>query len=277
VPLRAPAVADRARRGWSGRHHLPATLKLNPNLAHGGSLGSSFATGIVGNDLVCQFAPISFDSFRSVHPPGCPPRSANAATSGGSGVWNFGPPGSSNVVKFSGHATLIWRRSIRGSVLPTPGCAYAELTPTVVAVWQAAPKNTTCTVNASNRSQFDCVLPACLQSLQGSSIPTAAFSPPGPGYTNDFRDHQRRKWTARRRSCLGQSDEERDGNLRFQFRDIYLGRRAGQRQHAPGRRDHLLLRRAAFPKRRQDPRGDDHGRLHGVVRLALNGGAHTAR
>ena len=163
----------------------PTTLKLNPNLAHGGSLGSSFATGIVGNDLVCQFAPISFDSFRSVHPPGCPPRSANAATSGGSGVWNFGPPGSSNVVKFSGHATLIWRRSIRGNVLPTPGCAYAELTPTVVAVWQAAPKNTTCTVNASNRSQFDCVLPACLQSLQGSSFPTSPFSPPGPGYTND--------------------------------------------------------------------------------------------
>ena len=55
----------------------------------------------------------------------------------------------------------------------------------VVAVWQAAPKNTTCTVNASNRSQFDCVLPPCLQTLAGSSFPTAAFSSPGPGYTND--------------------------------------------------------------------------------------------
>jgi hypothetical protein len=29
------------------------------------------------------------------------------------------------------------------------------------------------------------VLPACLQTLAGSSFPTAAFSPPGPGYTND--------------------------------------------------------------------------------------------
>jgi hypothetical protein len=40
-------------------------------------------------------------------------------------------------------------------------------------------------VNPSNRSQFNCALPACLQTLQGSSIPTAAFSPPGPGYTKD--------------------------------------------------------------------------------------------
>ena len=60
-----------------------------------------------------------------------------------------------------------------------------RLTPPVVAVWQAAPKNTTCTVNAFNRSQFNCVLPACLQTLAGSNFPTAAFSPPGPGYTND--------------------------------------------------------------------------------------------
>jgi hypothetical protein len=163
----------------------PTTLKLNPNWAQSGALGSSFATETVGNDLICQFAPISFDSFRSGHPLGCAAKSANATVSGGSGVWNFGPPGSSNVMKFSGHATLIWRRSLRGTVLPSPGCAYAEVTPPVVAVWQAAPANTTCTINASNRSQFDCVLPPCLQTLKGSSIPTALFSPPGPGYTDD--------------------------------------------------------------------------------------------
>jgi len=163
----------------------PTTLKLNPSLAQSAALGSSSATGIVGNDLICQFAPISFDSFRSLHPPGCPAKSANAAASGGSGVWNFGPPGSSNQVKFSGHATLIWSRSLHGPRFPSPGCAYAEVTPPAVAVWQAAPANTTCTVNASNHHQFDCVLPPCLQTLKGSSFPTALFSPPGPGYTND--------------------------------------------------------------------------------------------
>ena len=163
----------------------PTTLKLNPNWAQGAALGPSYATATVGNDLVCQFAPISFDSFLSFHPFGCPAKSANAATSGGSGVWNFGSPGSSNVVNFNGHATLIWRRSINGRGFPSRGCAYAESTPPVVAVWQAAPKNTTCTVNASNRSQFNCVLPPCLQTLAGSSFPTAAFSPPGPGYTNN--------------------------------------------------------------------------------------------
>jgi hypothetical protein len=89
------------------------------------------------------------------------------------------------VVKFSGRATLIWRRSLHGPVLPTPGCAYAEVAPPAVAVWQAAPANTTCTINASNRSQFDCVLPPCLPTLKGSNFPTAAFSPPGPGFTND--------------------------------------------------------------------------------------------
>ena len=44
-------------------------------------------------------------------------------------------------------------------VFPSRGCVYDEATPPAVAVWQAAPKNTTCTVNAFNRSQFDCVLP----------------------------------------------------------------------------------------------------------------------
>jgi hypothetical protein len=40
-------------------------------------------------------------------------------------------------------------------------------------------------VNPANRSQFNCTLPACPQTLVGSAIPTAAFSPPGPGYTKD--------------------------------------------------------------------------------------------
>ena len=163
----------------------PTTLKLNPNLAPSSAIGSSSATAIVGNDLVCQFAPISFDSFRSIHPSGCPARSANAAESGGSGVWNFGPPGSSNAVKFSGRAALLWRRSLHGPAFPTRGCAYTELTPPAVAVWQAAPANTTCAINGSNRSQFNCVLPPCLATLKGSSLPTSPFSPPGPGYTND--------------------------------------------------------------------------------------------
>ena len=118
-------------------------------------------------------------SFLSFHPFGCPPKSANAAASGGSGVWNFGSPGS------SGRASLVWTRWIDGRVFPSRGCVYDEAAPPAVAVWQAAPKNTTCTVNAANRSQFDCVLPPCLQTLKGSNFPTAAFSPPGPGYTND--------------------------------------------------------------------------------------------
>ncbi len=172
-------------RAEAGTVTCPTTLKLNPNLAPSSALGASYAAAIVGNDLVCQFAPISFNSFLSFHPPGCPPKLANAAVSGGSGTWNFGSPGSSTVVNFNGHAALIWRRLINGRGFPSRGCAYAESTPPVVAVWQAAPKNTTCTVNASNRSQFNCVLPPCLQTLAGSSFPTAAFSPPGPGYTND--------------------------------------------------------------------------------------------
>lgn len=169
----------------AGAVNCPTTLKLNPNWTLGAALGPSYATATVGNDLVCQFAPISFESFLSGHPLGCPVKSANAAASGGSGAWNFGSPGSSNVVSFSGRTAGIWGRSINGRRFPTRGCAYAESTPPVVAVWQAAPKNTTCAVNASNRSQFNCVLPACLETLQGSSIPTAAFSPPGPGYTHD--------------------------------------------------------------------------------------------
>ena len=100
-------------------------------------------------------------------------------------MWNFGSPGSSKVVNFSGRASLVWTRWIDGRVFPSRGCVYDEAAPPAVAVWQAAPKNTTCTVNASNRNQFDCVLPACLQTLKGSNFPTAAFSPPGPGYTND--------------------------------------------------------------------------------------------
>lgn len=163
----------------------PTTLTLNPNLAPSAAIGSSYATEMVGNDLVCQFAPISLDSFLSFHPFGCPPRSANAAVSGGSGAWNFGSPGSSKVVNFNGHGALIWGRSLHGIFFPDRGCAYDEATPPAVAVWQAAPKNTTCTVNAFNRSQFDCVLPACLQRLTGSNFPTSPFSPPGPGYTND--------------------------------------------------------------------------------------------
>lgn len=175
-------AADRAE---AGAVNCPTTLKLNPNLAPSSAIGPSYATGTVGNDLVCQFAPISFESFLSFHPFGCPPKSANAAASGGSGVWNFGSPGSSKVVNFSGRASLVWTRWIDGRVFPSRGCVYDEAAPPAVAVWQAAPKNTTCTVNASNRSQFDCVLPPCLQTLKGSNLPTAAFSPPGPGYTND--------------------------------------------------------------------------------------------
>jgi hypothetical protein len=171
-------------RAEAGTVTCPTTLKLNPNLAPSSALGASYAAAIVGNDLVCQFAPISFDSFLSFHPFGCPAKSANAAVSGGSGVWNFGSPGSSAMVNFAGHRTIIWRHSFHG-VLPSPACAYAESSPPVVAVWQAAPANAACTVNPSNRSQFNCALPACLQTLQGSSIPTAAFSPPGPGYTKD--------------------------------------------------------------------------------------------
>src|SRR5271170_2564779 len=83
-----------AERAEAGAVNCPTTLKLNPNLAPSSAIGSSYATGIVGNDLVCQFAPISFDSFLSFHPFGCPAKSANAAASGGSGVWKFGSPGS---------------------------------------------------------------------------------------------------------------------------------------------------------------------------------------
>jgi hypothetical protein len=57
---------------------------------------------------------------------------------------------------------------------PDRACAYDEATPPVVAVWQAEPANTTCTVNASNRTQFNCVLPPCLAKLSGSSFPAAA-------------------------------------------------------------------------------------------------------
>ena len=110
-----------AERAEAGVVNCPTTLKLNPNLAPSSAIGPSYATGTVGNDLVCQFAPISFDSFLSFHPFGCPAKSANAATSGGSGVWNFGSPGSSKVVNFNGHAALIWRRSIHGRVLSEPG------------------------------------------------------------------------------------------------------------------------------------------------------------
>ncbi len=160
-----------AERAEAGVVNCPTTLTLSPNLAPSAAIGSSYATGTVGNDLVCQFAPISFDSYLSFHPFGCPPRSANAAVSGGSGTWKFGSPGSSKVVNFDGHTTLIWRRSLHGFFYPDRACAYDEATPPVVAVWQADPKNTTCTVNASNRTQFNCVLPPCLATLSGSSFP----------------------------------------------------------------------------------------------------------
>ncbi len=70
-------------RAEAGTITCPTTLKLNPNLAPSAAIGSSYATGTVGNDLVCQFAPISFDSYLSFHPFGCPAKSANAAVSGG--------------------------------------------------------------------------------------------------------------------------------------------------------------------------------------------------
>ena len=81
-----------AERAEAGVVNCPTTLKLNPNWTQGVALGPSYATGMVGNDLVCQFAPISFDSFLSFHPFGCPAKSANAAASGGSGTWNSAPP-----------------------------------------------------------------------------------------------------------------------------------------------------------------------------------------
>jgi len=174
-----------AGRAEAGTITCPTTLKLNPSLAPSSALGASYAAEIAGNDLVCQFAPISFNSFRLLHPPGCPGKSANASVSGGSGAWNFGTPGSSNAVNFSGHRTLIWRRGFHGGVFPSPGCAYTETTPPAVAVWQAAPANATCTVNPSNRSEFNCVLPPCPATLTGNNIPTTLFSPPGPGFTND--------------------------------------------------------------------------------------------
>ena len=174
-----------AERAEAGVVTCPTTLTLSPNLAPSSAIGSSYATATVGNDLVCQFAPISFDSYLSFHPFGCPPKSANAAVSGGSGTWKFGSPGSSKVVNFDGHGALIWRRSLHGIFFPDRGCAYDEATPPVVAVWQAAPKNTICTVNPLDRGQFNCVLPACLQTLKGSHFPAAAFSPPGPGYTHN--------------------------------------------------------------------------------------------
>jgi hypothetical protein len=124
-----------AERAEAGVVNCPTTLKLNPNWTQGAALGPSYATATVGNDLVCQFAPISFDSFLSFHPFGCPAKSANAATSGGSGTWNFGSPGSSKVVNFNGHGTLIWGRSPHGIFFPDRGCAYDEATPPVVAVW----------------------------------------------------------------------------------------------------------------------------------------------
>ena len=172
-------------RAEAGTVTCPTTLKLNPNLTPSSALGASYATGIVGNDLVCQFAPISFNSFLSFHPGGCPAKSANAAVSGGSGTWNFGSPRSSKTVNFNGHRTIVWGPSLHGGRFPTPGCAYAESSPPALAVWHAAPVNATCIVNASNRGQFNCVVPPCLATLKGTSFPTSAFSPPGPGYTNN--------------------------------------------------------------------------------------------
>ncbi len=59
-------------RAEAGTVTCPTTLKLNANLVPSSALGASYAAAIVGNDLVCQFAPISFDSFLSFHPFGCP-------------------------------------------------------------------------------------------------------------------------------------------------------------------------------------------------------------
>jgi hypothetical protein len=174
-----------AERAEAGVVNCPTTLTLNPNLAPSSAIGSSYAAVIVGNDLVCQFAPISFESSPAFRPAwSCPSKSASAAVSGGSGSWKFGSPGSSKMVDFGGHLTLVWRPSFHG-MFAVLNCVYEELTPPVVAVWHAAPKNTICTVNPFNRGQFNCVLPACLQTLTGSNFPTAPFSPPGPGYTND--------------------------------------------------------------------------------------------
>ena len=64
--------------------------------------------------------------------------------------------------ELSGRASLVWTRWIDGRVFPSRGCVYDEAAPPAVAVWQAAPKNTTCTVNASNRTNsIACCRPVC--------------------------------------------------------------------------------------------------------------------
>ena len=100
-----------AERAEAGVVNCPTALKLNPSWAQSGAIGPSYATVAVGNDLVCQFAPISFESFLSFHPFGCPAKSANAAVSGGSGVWNFGSPG-----KFEGREFQWTRRPDLGAL-----------------------------------------------------------------------------------------------------------------------------------------------------------------
>ena len=116
---------------------------------------------------------------------GCPPKSANAAVSGGSGAWNFGSPGSSAMVDFTGHRTMSLGPSPCMEQLPDAGVRLCRVFAAGRRGLAGRSREYDLHREPFNRSQFDCVLPACLQTLQGSSIPTAPFSPPGPGYTND--------------------------------------------------------------------------------------------
>ena len=93
-----------AERAEAGVVNCPTTLTLNPNLAP----SAAMARLMRPESSATTRLPVRADQLRilSLVPSlRLPAKSANAAASGGSGVWNFGSPGSSKVVNFSGRAS----------------------------------------------------------------------------------------------------------------------------------------------------------------------------
>jgi hypothetical protein len=152
--------------------------------------GVGKATENTGSQLICSFPVFYTAVAQEVSQGVCTTatKSLDFATSGGTGAWNIGPPGTANPVILHAHY-------FQAPTLPRPGggtipgihyCYYGypttqfTITPTfTLTASTAAPAGNNCVIASAN--SFTCTPPPptpCPATIVGSQIPTASFPNP---------------------------------------------------------------------------------------------------
>lgn len=149
--------------------------------------GVGKATENTGSELICSF-PVFYTAIAQEVSQGVcttATKSLNFGTSGGTGTWHLGPPGTANPVILSAHyfQAPSMLRPGGGVILGIHYCYYGypttqfRITPTfTLTASTPVPAGDTCTISGPNT--FSCTAPppiTCPSTIPSSKIPTASF------------------------------------------------------------------------------------------------------